>query len=118
MPVFSFDTSSLHPCIPNAIRARYDLTIGQYQLSTGASSTRPKFFDLRCPPDLLLAKVGPAPMRLLHAKTPNLVTAAAGLAGWRPCRGLDPLGDVAAPGLMRNAEGKEDFVFSTTGRTR
>ena len=30
---------------------------------------------------------------------------------------LDPLGDVAAPRLMRNAEGKEDFVFSTTGRT-
>ncbi len=30
---------------------------------------------------------------------------------------LDPLSDVAAPRLMRNAEGKEDFVFSTTGRT-
>ena len=30
---------------------------------------------------------------------------------------LDPLGDVAAPRLMRNGEGKEDFVFSTTGRT-
>ena len=30
---------------------------------------------------------------------------------------LDPLGDEAAPRLMRNAEGEADFVFSTTGRT-
>ena len=30
---------------------------------------------------------------------------------------LDPLGDAAAPRLMRNAEGEENFVFSTTGRT-
>ncbi len=30
---------------------------------------------------------------------------------------FDPLGDVAAARLMRNGEGKEDFVFSTTGRT-
>ena len=30
---------------------------------------------------------------------------------------LDPLGEEAAPRLKRTAEGKEDFVFSTTGRT-
>ena len=30
---------------------------------------------------------------------------------------LDPLGEAAAPRLMRNAEAEEDFVFSTTGRT-
>jgi len=30
---------------------------------------------------------------------------------------LDPLGDEAAPRLMRSAEGEADFVFSTTGRT-
>ena len=30
---------------------------------------------------------------------------------------LDPLGDEAAPRLMRNAEGEADFVFSTTGRS-
>jgi len=30
---------------------------------------------------------------------------------------LDPLGDVAAPRLMKSAEGEEDLIFSTTGRT-
>jgi integrase len=30
---------------------------------------------------------------------------------------LDPLGDVAAPRLMKDTEGKADLVYSTTGRT-
>jgi integrase len=30
---------------------------------------------------------------------------------------LDPLGDAAAPRLIKNTEGEEDLVYSTTGRT-
>jgi integrase len=30
---------------------------------------------------------------------------------------LDPLGEAAAPRLMRRAEGEEDLIFSTTGST-